>query len=305
MAFFDFDRRIQTLLIAGAVASLTACGGTTHLDGATDMTGEDLPDATDAPVDVSDDDFGGVDPAPDVLDGSAVCPDPDTWQVSLTQESTSWPIMTLRVALNVDVAFIHESEPVFSVEKKTIVDTRMVAENTYEIDYRWDGALEHEYWDWDRLDISWRIVCDDEFGSHERTLAQSQILCVDGAYLWFAWGSEPDTCMVVDCVPDTMEPGETAPPSSDGSTPLERGVLRTRLRAFPSGSGNVKLVAVATGTAAGTATHAWVASSGELDIDADRAIWTPPSTPGVHTVQVTTTSGSALSVDVYRKIVEE
>jgi hypothetical protein len=213
--------------------------------------------------------------------------------------------MTLRVALNVDVAFIHESEPVFSVEKKTIVDTRMVAENTYEIDYRWDGALEHEYWDWDRLDISWRIVCDDAFGSHERTLVQSQILCVDGAYLWFAWGSEPDSCMVVDCVPDTMEPGETAPPSPDGSTPLERGVLVTRLRAFPDVEGRVKLVAVATGTAAGTATHDWIASSGELDVDEDRAIWTPPTTPGVHTVQVTTRSGSALSVDVYRKIVEE
>ncbi len=307
MAFFDFDRRIQTLLIAGAMASLTACGGSTHLDGAADTTGDGRPDAVDAaadtPLDVADDDFGPVDPAPDVLDGSAVCPDPDTWQISLVQEATTWPIMTLRISLNVDDAFIHDSEPLFSVEKKSIVDTRMVTASTYDIDYRWEGALEHEYWDWDRLNVSWRVVCSDEFGSHERTLMQSQILCVDGGYLWFAWGSDPDSCMVVDCVPDSMDPGETTATSSEA--PLERGVLHTRLRAFPNGEGTVKLVAAATGTAAPAASHAWIASGGELITDGERALWTPPSSPGVHTVQVTTTSGNALSVDVYRKIVDE
>ncbi len=309
MAFFDFDRRIQTLLIAGAMASLTACGGSTHLDGATDTTGDGRPDAADAtadaPMDVADDDFGPVDPAPDVLDGSEVCPDPATWQVSLAQEDTTWPVMTLRVTLNVEDGFIHESEPLFSAEKKTIVDTRMVAANTYEIDYRWDGALEHEYWDWDRLNVSWRVVCNDEFGSHERTLTQSQILCVDGAYLWFAWGTEPDSCMVVDCVPDTMSPDDDAPLDRSAATPLQRGVLQTRLRAFPDGGGTVKLVASATGTAAAAASHSWIASGGTLVADGESALWTPPSSPGVHTVQVTTTSGSALSVDVYRKIVEE
>ena len=306
MAFFDFDRRIQTLLIAGAMASLTACGGSTHLDGATDTTGEGVPDAVDTATDPTSDGVpDAVDPAPDMLDGSDVCPDPDTWQVSMSQDDTTWPVMTVRIALNIEDPFIHESEPVFTVEKKSIVDTRMVAANTYEIDYRWDGPLEHEWWDWDRLNVSWRIVCGDEFGNYERTLVQSQILCVDGGYLWFAWGTEPDSCMVVDCVPDTMSPDETARAASVDSTPLERGVLHTRLRAFPDGEARVKLVAVATGKAAGAATHTWLASGGELAIDGAIALWTPPTTPGVHTVQVTTTSGSALSVDIHRRIVEK
>ena len=302
MAFFDFDRRIQTLLIAGAMASMTACGGSTHLDGTTDTTHDGRPDAADTTSDGVPD---AVDPAPDVLDGSAVCPDPATWQVSITQDDTSWPIMTLRVELNVEDGFIHESEPVFTVEKKSIVDTRLVAANTYEIDYRWEGALEHGYWDWDRLDVSWRVVCNDEFGSHERTLVQEQILCVDGGYLWLAWGGDPDSCMVVDCVPDTMNPaGDDGTVTTGDAEPLERGVLRTRLRAFPDGDGAIRLVAAASGTAASAATYSWVASGGDLVIDGARARWTPPGSPGAHTVQVVTTAGSALSVDVYRKVVE-
>ncbi|MBW2262333.1 MAG: hypothetical protein JRG91_10205 [Deltaproteobacteria bacterium] len=51
MAFFDFDQKVQALIIAGAMASMTACGGQNAVDPAPDI-------------------FEVVDPAPDVIDMS-------------------------------------------------------------------------------------------------------------------------------------------------------------------------------------------------------------------------------------------
>jgi hypothetical protein len=312
MAFFDFDRRIQTLLIAGALASLSACGGSTSLDGGTDtrVDGADeridwvvdpAPDMIDPPADTGPD---AVDPAPDMLDGPLLCPDPDTWGVSIANEAVAWPIMTIRVTLDIAPEYIHESDPVFTAEKKDIVDVRMVSANQYDVDYRWEGALEHEYWDWDRFNVSWRVRCTDDFGSYESTVTDSQILCVDGGWLWFAWGSDPDSCMVVDCVPDTMDTGtvENGSPTPGQPPALPRGALQTSLRAFPANGGAIRLEVAASGPASGSASFSWTASAGKLSALGSSALWLPPREPGVHTVQVTTSSGNALSVNVYRKI---
>lgn len=294
MAFFDFDRGIQTLLIAGALASTTACGGSTSLDGATDPAREDR-------VDLVDTFPEAVDPAVDVLDGPVTCPDPDTWEVSIAEQDVTWPEMTLRVTLDLDEELIAESDPVFTVEKKSIVDVRPVSAGVYDVDYRWEGPLEHEYWDWDQFEVSWRVRCVDDFGSYERTITRSRILCVDGGWIWIAWGSDPDSCMVVDCVPDTMP---TVDAGDDRPAVLARGVLQTRLRDSPLPDGSVRLSIETAGPAAPSASHTWIAQAGKLSANGRNATWTPPAEPGAYAVQVVTRSAAALTIDVYRKIVK-
>jgi hypothetical protein len=183
--------------------------------------------------------------------------------------------------------------PEFTVEKKDIIDVRRISDREYEVDYQWSGPIDPAGWDWDRINVSWRLRCDDSSGSHDRTLTQSQVLCVDGAWLWIAWGSEPDACMVVDCVPDSLQE------SDSGKSPvLPRGVLQTGLHALEASDGTIHLSL--TSMANQPATHSWIASGGHLESTSDRAVWSPPADPGVHTVQVTTTAGKALSVNVYR-----
>lgn len=76
MAFFDFDQKVQALLIAGAMASMTGCGcGMQAVDPAPDTFDmyevvDPAPDVIDSPTDVPD----AVDPAPDVID---MTPDPE------------------------------------------------------------------------------------------------------------------------------------------------------------------------------------------------------------------------------------
>ena len=74
MAFFEFDRKVQAMLIAGAMASMTGCGcGSQAVDPAPDIFHEAVdpaPDVIDMPTDVPD----AVDPAPDVID---MTPDPE------------------------------------------------------------------------------------------------------------------------------------------------------------------------------------------------------------------------------------
>jgi hypothetical protein len=76
MAFFDFDKKVQTLLIAGSLVSMTACGcGSNAVDPVPDVIdavdpAPDMIDLSDPAGDVPDEDAFPevVDPAPDVID---------------------------------------------------------------------------------------------------------------------------------------------------------------------------------------------------------------------------------------------
>lgn len=310
MAFFDIDRRIQILLIAGALAT-GACGGQVALDGNTDAEEDTYPDWVVDPapdvIDMADTHMPDpVDPAPDVIDpplDASFCPDPSEWSTRVNLEGSAWPSATLRATINVPPEFVHLSEPTFTVEKKSVEATR-VNDTEYELTYTWSGPLEHDWWDYDLLDVSWRVLCTDEAGDHERVLTQQRIICVDGYGVWMGWGDDPDTaCMVVDCVPDSMGAVEK---DADAAKPvMQRGVLRTKLTRSPTGDGAFLLVVQPSGPAAGEAAHSWSASGGDLEFDGGMAHWRPPEEPGVYTIQVTTTAGSALSVDVFRFVVEE
>lgn len=321
MAFFDFDRKLQTILIAASIASATACGGTTGLSGDTDA---DTDATTDTVVDTSADTVSDtgfdtwhppdvVDPPPDMLDPDAhgVCPDTDTWAVTIGEQSVDFPNMTLRVTLNVPEEFIDDSSPEFTVEKRFIDDVRQVALNEYDIDYRWSGPLEYYWWDWDRLNVSWRVACYDASGTHEATVTQQRVICINEGYLYLGWDSDPESsCMVVDCVPDSME--EHSAPSDEHSMKLDsiptdvpdglpRGALSTRIVAVPSSDGTIRLSAHSGGALATHAGYTWSATSGQLDTSTgDTVVWHPPQTPGLHAVQVISTAGDALSIDVFK-----
>jgi len=310
MAFFDFDRKIQTLLIAGALASLPACSSKFEIDGATDGTPDvspdqievvdPPPDMLDPPMDTRPDEVEVVDPVVDVLDDGGLCPDPAGWGMDIVEASSTYPRATLRVTLNIGPEYVDLSDPTFTVDKKTITDVRPISTVEYEVDYMWEGPLT-TWWDWDRLNVSWHVRCDDSSGIHERTLTASQYICVDEYNIWLGLGSTPEeACMVVDCVPDTMTTDAQAATST-----LARGLLQTKIHASPQADGTVRLGVIASGPGSASATCSWTASAGTLEADGARARWLPPAEPGVYTVQVTTRSGKALSINVYRVTVKE
>jgi len=312
MAFFDLDRAVQTLLIAGAIATATSCGGTVNIHGDSDGSVDShvevvdpLPDVLDTSPDHPD--MG--DPPPDVLDPDlldaethGVCPDPVDWGLEVVEVVGGFPGMTLRVDLSVPPEFIDLSEPEFSVEKKTIVDTREVAANSWEIDYLWEGPIE-PWGDWDRLDVTWRVRCDDDAGGAERVLEISRIVCVMEGYMWLGWGEDPGECMVVDPAPESMGSGSGPDGPGPGSL-LDRTALAAKIAATPVEGGLVGLHAIVRGEASDGAGCEWSASGGWLLDDGEDALWIPPAGSGVHTVQVVARRGSALAIDVFRVTVE-
>jgi hypothetical protein len=307
MAFFDFDRRVQTFLIAGALASLTSCGGSVSLDGATDPS-----DASGDPPLID------VDPLPDVLDpdivdptGEGVCPEPATWELDIEEAGGTWPILTLRVSVNVPVEHIGDSSVEFSAEKKRIDAVRLVADNVYEIDYIWEGPVE-TWGDWDRVTARWNIACYDDAGTHERTLEDSWVVCVMDGTMWLNRDDDPDSCFMVDPPPPPPSEGRgawmpsTEPPSQGlaGLPPvLRRGALRSSIHAAREADGTLALRVETGGPAAGSATHEWTVSAGSIEQHGDRATWVPPCMPGVHSVQVLSRSGEALCIEVLRIVV--
>lgn len=300
MAFFDFDRKIQTIIIASTIATASACGGGESLSGDTGIH----PDTVDV-----DTDWGHGDPPPDAFEvpdtrpePGPECPNPGEWEVSIDEHSMDGYVLTLRIRLNVPPEFLHESEPVFTVEKKTIEAVRSVSANEYEIDYRWSGPLEYYWWDWDRLNVSWHAACFDEYGAHSRVVEARTVICVGEGYIYLGWDDDPEmACAVVDCIPDPYEARNDVSPDdgSDGPTLLPRGILKTKIQAAPAPGGGVRLRARTSGTAGG-ASFEWSASAGTLDTSGGNALWHPPPEPGVHTVQVTVISGAALVIEAYR-----
>jgi len=74
MAFFDFDKKVQAVLIVGALATMNACGcGSEAVDPAPDIFYDAVDPAPDV-IDMTGDVPDGVDPAPDVID---MTPDPE------------------------------------------------------------------------------------------------------------------------------------------------------------------------------------------------------------------------------------
>ncbi len=300
MAFFDIDRRIQTLIIAGALASMGACSGGVSLDGAADGP---VPDGDDPPhID--------VDPVPDVLDPDMTvdpgdtCPDPAGWAMEVTEGTLAWPVLTLRVSVNLHESFIGDATVDFTAERMTIDAVRRISDAAYEIDYRWEGPVD-PWGSWDRLRLSWHIACYDDAGVHERALVEERILCISPSMIWLSWSSDPDDCMMVDPPPpppdgwsadldgDTGGPGAIAPL-------LPKGVLRSGLHSALQADGSLRLWVEPSGAAASTASFGWTASGGLIEASGRHAVWFPPRDRGVHVVQVLTRSGPALSVDVLR-----
>jgi hypothetical protein len=301
MAFFDIDRRIQTLIIAGALASMSACSGGVSLDGAADTAG---PDHVDDPPHID------VDPLPDVLDPDLspdppeACPEPSGWEMEVTEGTLAWPSLTLRVSVNLHESFIGDATVDFTAERMSVDEVRRISDSVYEIDYRWIGPVD-PWGSWDRLRLSWHIVCHDDEGTHERTLEEQRILCISPGMIWLSWSSDPDDCMMVDPPPpppdgwsaeidgDTGGPGAIAPL-------LPKGVLRAGLRSTLLPDGSLRLRVEPRGSASAMASYTWTASGGLLESSGREALWFPPVDRGVHVVQVLSRSGPALSVDVLR-----
>ena len=296
MAFFDFDRRIQTILIAGALAAAPACGTTESLQGETDARSDTR--------DVYEVEEPHIDPPPDAFEvPGPACPDPDSWAVTMNEHDIDHPELRLRVFLNLDASFVHDSSVEFSAEKKEIVDVIRVSPTEYEIAYRWTGPLGYYFWDWDRIHVSWDVTCSDDAGTYTRTLTDLTTICVGEGYMYLGHDDDPDvSCTVDDCLPDAFEAKKETLEEGDGL--LTRGLVRTSLLAVPGKDGIVNLRTRTTGPLAADARFEWTASGGTIAPRGKEAVWHPPAEPGVHTIQVAVRSGTSMSIEAYRHVVK-
>jgi hypothetical protein len=281
MAFFDFDRRVQTFLIAGALASAGGCGGSVDIDGATDATVHDTVDAHEADADVP-----------------ATCPEPGTWAVEISEDAVAWPTMTLRVSIDVPEEYLDESMPVFTVERKSVESVTRISDTEYEVVYLWEGPVE-SWGDWDRLHVEWTVACVDAEGRHGRVLEAEQLICVMEGGMWLGLGTEPMDCMMVDPAPYRLEEWREPEEIEAPSPAVPPGRLETRLESWKGQAGAIRLL-VRPSCPPGEATFEWSASAGTIRASGPLAVWYPPAGGSVHVVQVATRTPGAVSVDAFR-----
>jgi len=79
---------------------------------------------------------------------------------------------------------------------------------------------------------------------------------------------------------------------------LPHGFLKTLRSSTPLGDGRMELEVSVRG--GGRPSVTWTASSGLLDASGTTAVWTPPSRPGIHSVQATVTSGNHISIETFK-----
>ncbi|MBI5502935.1 MAG: hypothetical protein HY907_22010 [Deltaproteobacteria bacterium] len=299
MIFFRLDRPAQLALIGAALVA-PACYGS-HGDGA---DGSDVADVRE--------DGGVVDAdAPDVPDARDDAIDPDmvvdcvpppncgdvtTGSLTVRPFETALEYGVGEVVLAVPSVppwadFSCSAYPCVSIVPAggagTVSDVVAVDRTTYRFRYTNPGLT------WDapvRLDVSWRVNCEDAGGWREETVAGSAWACRDATGSIAVTGTAAECPSVVDDVPPPMV--RALPPGSKAPDGL-------RLRAVPASGGELRLRAEAP---AGTRSLRWLASGGTLRMLADdEALFRPGPVAGVAMVQVAAFTPGGVSIQVFRR----
>ncbi|MBI5486349.1 MAG: hypothetical protein HY905_03355 [Deltaproteobacteria bacterium] len=303
MIFFRLDRPAQLALIGAALVAPGCYGshgdvadGDTAADDARDTSGESdgavdtLPDSSD----VSDE---GIDPDM-VVDcvPPPNCGDVTTGSLTVRAVEPAADYGVGEVVLSVPAVppwadLYCSTYPCVTITPAggvgTVSDVVAVDRTTYRFRYTNPGMT------WDtpvRLDVSWRVYCEDPGGWREETVTGSAWACRDASFRIAITGTAEECPSVVDDVP---------PPMVRAQPPGSRGQDGLRLRTSPAAGGELRLRAE---VPAGTRSLRWLASGGTLRMLADdEALFRPGPAGGVAMVQVAAFTPGGVSIQVFRR----
>jgi hypothetical protein len=281
MAFFSFDKKMQVLLIAGALAGAPGCyesGG-----GHGDVGGDDgRPDVTDPVAD----DVGTEDPI--IMD------DPPPWPMCTTVQAgtigleTTGDVSSTHALFNLNLTM---SAPTYNLTcsggdpcvTATVGGTGRIGSITQpspsqvQIRYENDAMAQG---DEDRIDIEWAVTCRDG-GTRDEVVRATFYACKTFFNNNIGIYEYPDSCNVVDPPPRAM---------------LDHGGI---MKASPAGEGKVRLTV--SGVPRTSEPVRWEASSGSLEVlSDDEALFTPSKEGAVQVVQAAIVTPHGVLVEVYK-----
>jgi len=286
MAFFSFSKKMQVLLIAGALAGAPGCyesGG-----GHGDVGGDDpRPDTTDPVVD----DARADDPA---FEDYIISEDPPPWPMCAAVQagtiglettgdvSESHALFTLHLTLAEPYGYLTCGGGDLCVHT-TVTGTGRIgsitqpSQTSVEIRYESDAMNQG---DEDRIDIEWAVTCRNGT-PHDEVVRGTFYACKTFFNNTIGIYEYPDSCNVVDPPPRAM---------------LDHGGI---MKASPAGKGKVLLTV--SGVPRTDDPVRWEASGGSLEIlSDDEVLFTPAAGQAVQVVQAAIVTPHGVLVEVYK-----
>ncbi|MFH1435418.1 MAG: hypothetical protein ABIJ56_06850 [Pseudomonadota bacterium] len=299
MTYFHFGRRLQLLLIAGALAASPGCytssGGTSDVGGddttVTDSSdtaheeeaGNDVPDVAEDPVeeDIEEDEWIVVDPLP-----GPQCDTLPTMQITATKEEGGAHYIVVSVVIDTWEWLTCEPREVCLDAVRTGGAGEISA--VEQVDYRtarFRFDYESELWEGVPIELTWHLLCYDYADEYQETVQKVVYICTDEMGQFKVTDTIDECPSVVDCLPWPMAgvPGKAGVTMAGAA--MKDGGVRISLQGL---SGNVRKVK-------------WEASHGELRVlSPDTALFTPAPGAGVQVVQAAMQTDHGVIIECYR-----
>jgi hypothetical protein len=282
MAFFKFTKRLQLLIIAGALAAAPGCYKS--IDRTGDVGGDDVTSTDPARDDGYESWPDAVDPAP----GPQCDVVPSMTMSTVTDEASATHLVA---RVNLDTSDYVECYPrplcLEAVTPGPGAVTGVEQASTNEATFRYENEAMN-FWDQVTLELTWYVNCYDEyFNEYTEEVSKTVYLCMDESLGTIMMTESWEMCpMVVDCVPSPISALE-----KQGKVHIaalhetDTGAVRLELRGRITGIDEVR----------------WECSAGRIEeLGPGKVDFFPDSDLGIQVVQASILTPRGVIVEIYR-----
>lgn len=302
MVFFRLNRTAQ-LAAVGAALSAAGCYQSYSDEDAGDADARDTRDTRE------DGDIFVVDDVPDVMEVRDDATEPDfvvdcvpypmctelagtDLSVVAAESTTEYVVVELQIPGLDDWVYLECSSP----DCLTVTPAGGLG-TVSDVTFEWPNRFRFRYtyppshWDPVRLDLAWRVVCEDWTTGMRTETVPGLVWACRGSDGRILAAGDPDMCPTID---DPLpKPMAQLEPEASPSGGLE-------LRAAANGPGEWRLRAL--GPAVPTVSYRWIASGGVLELQSDaEALFRPAPGAAVSMVQVAAFTPQGVTVQVFRR----
>jgi hypothetical protein len=282
MAFFKFRKRLQLLIIAGALAAAPGCYKSVDRTG--DVTGDDATPTDPARDDVYESWPDAVDPAP-----GPQCEVVPAMTMGTSTAEASGSHLVGRVSLDTSDYVECYPRPI-CLEADTLGPGEItgVEQTGYnEATFRYENEAMN-FWDQVTVELTWYVNCYDEyFNEYTEEVSKTVYLCMDESLGTIMMTESWEMCpMVVDCVPSPISALE------------KQG--RVHIAALEEPEGGAVMLELR-GRLGKIDEVRWECSAGRLEeLGSGRAAFFPAEGPDVQVVQASILMPRGVIVEIYR-----
>lgn len=282
MAFFRFTKRLQLLIIAGALAAAPGCYKS--IDKTSDVTGDDVTSTDPARDDGYESWPDAVDPAP-----GPQCEVVPTMTMSAVTNESSGSHLEARVSLDTSEYVECYPRPICleagTPGPGTITGVEQTGYN--EATFRYENEAMN-FWDQVTVELTWYVNCYDEyFNEYTEEVSKVVYLCLDESLGTIMMTETWEMCpMVVDCVPSPISALEKkGKVHIAAASEPDRGALRLEVRGRISGIEEVR----------------WECSAGRLEeLGPGSVVFFPAEGPDIQVIQASILTPRGVIVEIYR-----